>query len=121
MKDILQQMFDLQYEFNKQFEFKDITLEEEPHKLKDLLPGMNIQEFLLGVITESTEALNEVPWKWWKDINAIDRDKIREEIIDIWHFLISASLAAGMSAQDVYKIYLIKLEKNYERQRLRKR
>lgn len=42
--------------------------------------------------------------------------KVREEIIDAWHFLISESLAAGMTPNDVIAAYSAKYAENVRRQ-----
>ena len=41
----------------------------------------------------------------------------REELIDIWHFVIQASLELGLTPDDILDEYKIKNEINKERQR----
>ena len=39
---------------------------------------------------EATELLESYPWKHWKNINAkVDRDNVKIELVDIWHFVMS--------------------------------
>ncbi|WP_336766215.1 dUTPase [Bacillus cereus] len=62
------------------------------------------------------EIRREVNWKWWKNEKPIDKEALRGEVIDMWHFLISLSLICGLSAEDVYRIYFEKNRENYARQ-----
>ncbi|WP_236266522.1 dUTPase [Bacillus cereus] len=61
--------------------------------------------------SEIDEIRREVNWKWWKNDKPINKEALQGEVIDMWHFLISLSLKCGLSAEDVYRIYL---EKNRE-------
>ena len=43
---------------------------------------------------EAAEAVESYPWKHWKDINAsVDRENVKVETVDIWHFGMSEVLA----------------------------
>ena len=47
-------------------------------------------------LLEAAEMIDSYPWKHWKDINAMpDRDNIRIEAVDIWHFVLSEMLRIG--------------------------
>jgi len=72
-----------------------------------------IRRYLEALVTEAGEALVEAGMKWWK--KHYDEEALKEELIDCLHFLLSAMLLAGMNAEDIYKAYLKKNEKNFVR------
>ena len=61
------------------------------------------------------ELNQDLLWKWWSK-DKIDLQNIRVELIDILHFLISAMLSAGLSAEKVFDIYRQKHAVNFARQ-----
>lgn len=65
---------------------------------------------------ETAELIDSVPWKWWANYQEYDKQNARVEIVDLFHFLISLAQVAGMSAEDVYDIYMQKNKVNFDRQ-----
>lgn len=65
---------------------------------------------------ELAELVDSVPWKWWAKYQKFDEQNARVEIIDLFHFLISAAQVMGMSPQDVYEAYVKKNQINHQRQ-----
>lgn len=65
---------------------------------------------------ELAELIDCVPWKWWAKYQKFDLDNARVEVIDLFHFLISLAQTLGLSAEDVFNIYLKKNEVNHKRQ-----
>ena len=65
---------------------------------------------------EIAELTDSVPWKWWAKYQEFDRQNARVEIVDLFHFLISAAQVLGMSADDVFAAYVKKNEVNFKRQ-----
>ena len=65
---------------------------------------------------EIAELTDSVPWKWWAKYQKLDEQNARVEVVDLFHFLISLAQVLGMSADDVYEIYLKKNEVNLQRQ-----
>jgi len=47
--------------------------------------------FLRAVVVEGGEAMDHKGWKWWKHQEA-DLSQVQMELVDIWHFLLSAIL-----------------------------
>lgn len=47
--------------------------------------------FLRAVVMEGVEAIDHVGWKWWK-AHTRDNEQLQMELVDIWHFLLSAVL-----------------------------
>ena len=68
------------------------------------------------MIHEAVELEDSCAWKWWSDDEPIDLQNARVEVIDLWHFLISASMVVGLSAADMVGLYLQKHAVNKQRQ-----
>ena len=75
-----------------------------------------LQKKSLALIDEVTELLNEINYKWWKNEKPINDGAVKEELCDILHFFVSMCLDAGMSADELHKIYLEKNKENIARQ-----
>ena len=68
------------------------------------LDGDLVAQFWLGMITELGEVLQVYKgWKPWKnsDNYTYEEQKVREELADVWHFLVNLTLSLGYSANDV--------------------
>ncbi len=65
---------------------------------------------------ELAELTDSVPWKWWAKYQSFDAQNARVEVVDMFHFLVSAAQVLGMSAEDVYQAYLKKNAVNFKRQ-----
>lgn len=75
-----------------------------------------VQNLCNAIITEACELRDACNWKWWKNKKEIDWVNVEEEIIDIWHFLISVSIKVGLEPQDIIDKYIDKNIENYKRQ-----
>jgi hypothetical protein len=51
-----------------------------------------------AIWTECAEMLDHYGWKWWKHQKP-DLAQVRLEIVDIWHFALSARLMQGLPAE----------------------
>jgi len=72
---------------------------------------------LCTAISNETEELRDTAaWKWWSEDMGADWDESREELIDIFHFWLSAANLLGMDASDIYNKYMDKNEVNHCRQ-----
>ncbi len=84
------------------------------------LEGIPMEEWLqrqtLAMVSELAELLEEVNFKWWKNPHALDQGHIHEELSDILHFFISMCIEAGMTADDLYNVYVGKNRENHMRQ-----
>ncbi|MFT5164606.1 MAG: dimeric dUTPase (all-alpha-NTP-PPase superfamily), partial [Alteromonadaceae bacterium] len=47
--------------------------------------------FLRAVVIEASEAIEHHGWKWWKK-QECDLEQLQMELVDIWHFVLSAVL-----------------------------
>ncbi len=75
-----------------------------------------VQRLCTAIITEACELNDSTSWKWWKNKKEIDWDNVKEEIIDLWHFLISISIKVGLTPEDIINQYINKNIENYNRQ-----
>lgn len=91
---------------------------------KRIIVGRNVNKNLTDWVTGLTMAMEseidevrrEVPWKWWKDKKTINHDKLQEEVVDIWHFLISLSIHVGLTPDKLMEKYTEKNKENHRRQ-----
>ncbi len=74
-----------------------------------------MKEELIELDEELIELDEELLWKWWSK-DEIDMQNIRVELIDILHFLVSAMMCAGLTAEKVFDIYQQKHAVNLKRQ-----
>jgi dimeric dUTPase (all-alpha-NTP-PPase superfamily) len=107
-KDKLEHIFYLQNLFDTEL--------INSRNLKDIDKEEWIQKETLALISELSELLNEVNFKWWKNKKPINESNIKEELVDVLHFFISMCLKMNMTADELYNIYLKKNEENFKRQ-----
>lgn len=73
---------------------------------------------------EVAEALYEMPfYKAWKNYSGMPDEakqeawqKVRMELVDSLHFFVNLLLAAGFTADELYKMYMAKNKENHRRQ-----
>lgn len=110
MEDKLDRIFNLQKKFGEKytnFKSENTKLEYKEERTRN---------FVLALIEEAVELLRTINHKEWKTQKFIpDTSKLKEEIIDITHFLISIALIWGMDAEKFFKKYLEKNKINWER------
>ena len=70
-----------------------------------------------AMIHEAVELQRTTNWKWWKKPVSFNKDEAKEELIDIWHFVVQASLEIGLTPEDILDEYKRKNDINRERQR----
>ena len=75
-----------------------------------------ISALCTAIIHEAVELQRNTNWKWWKKPTPFDEAEAREELIDIWHFVIQASLELNMTPDDILKEYQKKNQINRQRQ-----
>lgn len=76
-----------------------------------------ISALCTAMMHEAVELQRTTNWKWWKTPTEFDREEAREELIDIWHFVVQASLELGLTPHDILEEYRRKNEINRDRQR----
>jgi len=121
--DILKVIFDKQYELNKRIlkERHGLDYDQLCDQAKDDLEIRKQRiEWILNYnraqIHESIELEDSLPWKWWKDMDEIDWENIRVELIDELHFWVSKCQLVGLNPQSLAELYLKKNKLNQVRQ-----
>ena len=107
--DKLEEIFAMQAELNKRIGV-DTSNMDEADKIKWTL------NYSRALQQENAELVDSAPWKWWAKYQKFEEQNARVEVVDIFHFLISAAQVLGMSADDVYQAYLKKNAVNFKRQ-----
>lgn len=106
-KDKLDKIFDLQ---------AALDLEIQTKRNLNFNKSEWIQKEILAILSELSEVLDEVNFKWWKKEEEIDDEKLHEEIIDVLHFFISMCLRAGLDSETLFRLYEKKNSENLNRQ-----
>ena len=107
--DQLAEMFRLQKLLNERIGVNTSNMSDED-KIKWLL------NYSRAMTQEIAELVDSVPWKWWAKYQKFDQQNAKVEIVDLFHFLISAAQVLGMTAEDVFEAYCKKNEVNFQRQ-----
>ena len=107
--DILKDMFEKQVELNRRI---GVNTTETPEAEQPQW----ILNYCRAMSQELAELTDSVPWKWWAKYQTYNKQNARVEIVDLFHFLISLAQVAGLTAEDVHRLYLEKNKVNFERQ-----
>ena len=121
--DILQAIFNRQYELNKRILKDRHNLDYDAlcdHETQNTEMEKKRIEWLLNYnraqIHESIELEDSVPWKWWKDPSEVDWQNIAVELIDELHFWVSKCQIAGLDVEKLGELYDKKNRLNQLRQ-----
>jgi dimeric dUTPase (all-alpha-NTP-PPase superfamily) len=107
--DMLKQLWEKQEELNLKIGVDTSSLNEQ-EQTEWLL------QYSRAMSQEIAELIDSVPWKWWANYQEFDRQNARVEVVDLFHFLISSAQVLGMSAEDVFELYVKKHAVNKDRQ-----
>ncbi|HQC43531.1 MAG TPA: dUTPase [Verrucomicrobiota bacterium] len=107
--DQLREMFRMQKALNARIGVNTDSMSDD-EKVKWVL------NYCRAMSQEIAELTDSVPWKWWAKYQKFEVQNARVEVVDLFHFLISAAQVLGMSADDVYNAYLKKNAVNFQRQ-----
>jgi dimeric dUTPase (all-alpha-NTP-PPase superfamily) len=105
--DILKNIFKMQKELAQV-----IVTQKYPGSKDD-----RISVLATAIIHEAVELQRLTNWKWWKRSVQFNTSLAKEELIDIWHFVVQASIELEMTPEDILEEYLKKNKINRERQR----
>lgn len=108
--DMMATMFAMQRDLNRRIGVDTDTMDEQA-QIEWVL------NYTRAMSQELAELTDSVPWKWWAKYQTFDQQNARVEVVDLFHFLISLAQTLGMSAQDVYDLYMKKNELNWKRQK----
>ena len=107
--DQLRELFRMQQALNERIGVKTDGMPDD-EKVRWLL------NYCRAMTQEIAELTDSVPWKWWARYQKFDVQNARVEVVDLFHFLISAAQVLGMSADDVFHAYVKKNAVNVQRQ-----
>ena len=117
---MLEDMFERQAALNKRIGYD--TKAQREH-FDPLAAGKWLNDYIMAASNELEELRDCTFWKHWcaeaqqgKRFAIHDLQNARVEVIDLLFFWISMAQCVGLSAEDVYKLYLQKLEVNHRRQ-----
>lgn len=122
--DMLEDIFVRQAELLK--EYSRIETNHLPHVVPGKIPveinsymGQDQikQRFFWAMIeiAETVDCLKNKPWK--QTMVEVDVDHFREEVADALHFFVEGCILAGITASDLFSLYMKKSEVNKFRQR----
>lgn len=107
--DKLNELFRLQKTLNQRIGVNTDTMTEAERQQWLLHYGRAMSQ-------EVAELTDCVPWKWWANYQSFDRQNARVEVVDLFHFLISAAQVLGLTADDIFEAYTKKHRVNLARQ-----
>ena len=105
--DTLETIFSMQKELAGMMDLSRYPSQEEGR----------VSALCTAIIHEAVELQRLTSWKWWKRPAPFDSNAAREELIDIWHFVVQASIELGMTPSDILEEYRKKNNVNRDRQR----
>lgn len=101
--DKLEEIFKIQKKFTEHFFKEKVGIEVDTIKDNKFEKIKWNKEYILALIVEATEILNEVDWKMHKSTNQTeDNNKILEESIDVMKFLFGLMIINGFSLNQIY-------------------
>ena len=119
MNDRLQELFDMQSSFMN-------MVHSEPF-VEQQVNATQMKNMMLAIMLEAGEVLDEKqggvqwkPWRKFRELDAFEQAKhkayVKEELIDLFHFILEAMLLQGINADELMKEYKRKMQINIERQ-----
>ena len=106
-KDLLHTIFKLQKGLSEM-----MNLDRYPKDAEGRVSALST-----AIMHEAVELQRTTNWKWWKTPTKFNEAEAKEELIDIWHFVVQASLELNLTPDDIVDEYKKKNEINRERQR----
>ena len=76
-----------------------------------------ISALCTAILHEAVELQRTTNWKWWKTPTTFNEKEAKEELIDIWHFVIQASIELNLTPDEILDEYKRKNEINRQRQK----
>ena len=107
--DKLDEIYLIQKDFTEKFfESKGLVINDLADDKEELVKWN--KEYILALIAEATEVLNEVDWKMHKNMEmpADARDRLLEESIDLMKFLLGLMIVNGFSCNEIYSKFISK-------------
>ena len=117
-EDMLEALFRKQNELHKTIvTYSRSNDSQYSKKFLSLSKEERLSVLCTAIIHEAVELQRLTNWKWWKKTIEFDQNHAKEELIDIWHFVIDASIELGMTPHDILAAYIEKNQINKDRQK----
>lgn len=71
-----------------------------------------------AITHEAIELQRLTNWKWWKNPTKFDSEEAKKELIDIWHFVLQATIELHMTPDDIVEYYSKKNKINKKRKKM---
>lgn len=117
---MLEDMFERQAALNKRIGYDTKALRD---RFDAAAAGKWLNDYIIAASNELEELRDCTFWKHWcseaqagRRFEIHDLQNARVEVIDLLFFWISMAQCVGLSAEDVHKLYLQKLDVNHKRQ-----
>jgi hypothetical protein len=117
---MLRELFEAQAELNKRIGF-DAQAQHE--SFDPQVGGEWLNNYIAAASNELEELRDSTYWKHWckeaaegRRFAIHDLQNARVEVIDLLFFWISMAQCVGLNADEVYQLYMKKLEVNHQRQ-----
>jgi|TARA_B100001013_G_scaffold280914_1_gene180932 dimeric dUTPase (all-alpha-NTP-PPase superfamily) len=107
MEDKLDSIFSLQKGLTSM-----MNLDRYPKEMES-----RVSALCTAIIHEAVELQRTTNWKWWKTPTEFSETEAKEELIDIWHFVIQASIELNLTPEEILDEYKRKNEINRQRQK----
>lgn len=89
-----------------------IAKEEQKEKAHEF----TVPNICKAIVHEVCELEDEYNWKWWKQDKSVNRKRVLEETVDIFHFFVCLCLKQGITPEELYLSYIEKNKENIDRQ-----
>ena len=117
-EDVLKTIFQKQKELHQAImTYSPSTDSQYSKKFLSLSKEERISSLCTAIIHETVELQRLTNWKWWRKMLEFDENQAKEELIDIWHFVVDASIELGMTPQNILDEYVKKNQINKDRQK----
>jgi dimeric dUTPase (all-alpha-NTP-PPase superfamily) len=108
--DKLDELFRLQKQLNQR-------IGVDTDRMTDAERQQWLLNYCRAMSQEVAELTDCVPWKWWAKYQMFDRQNARVEVVDLFHFLISAAQVLGLNVDEIFEAYTKKHQVNLDRQK----
>jgi dimeric dUTPase (all-alpha-NTP-PPase superfamily) len=116
--DMLEIIFQKQKELHQTIMTYSPSIDSQySKKFLSLSKEERISALCTAIIHEAVELQRLTNWKWWRKMLEFDENQAKEELIDIWHFVVDASIELGMTPQNILDEYVKKNQINKDRQK----
>lgn len=104
--DKLDEIFQLQKSYASA-----MTLDRYPRSKE-----LRVSALCTAIVHEAVELQRLTSWKWWKKPSRFNVLKAKEELVDIWHFMIQVAIELEMTPDELLDEYRNKNMINRKRQ-----